>query len=165
MLFPTLPITKGLHYTVAPLIFPVQEVSISSSRQHGGQNICEKHQMSRTSSARGSAYLLDRESEWCYSDYIGLPTSIFVETENKMTLPWNCTLRQHELHFTIWFSPFFLLNLFNNDSSLKGLFFPFIKKKTQKYDERDYPHSLHVVMKACLMTASVFWLMCSASRK
>ncbi len=27
--------------TVAPLIFQVQEVSISSSRQHGGQNICE----------------------------------------------------------------------------------------------------------------------------
>ncbi len=26
---------------MAPLIFPVQEVSISSSRQRGGQNICE----------------------------------------------------------------------------------------------------------------------------
>ncbi len=76
-------------FTVAPLIFPVQEVSSSSSRQHGGQNICEmcagpygpgkstagfiqwqqaeKQQMYRTSSARGSVYLLDRENEWCYS--------------------------------------------------------------------------------------------------
>ncbi len=26
-----------------------------------------KVQMSRTSSARGSAYLLERENEWCYS--------------------------------------------------------------------------------------------------
>ena len=34
--------------TVAPLIFPVQEVSISSSRQHGGQNICEMSKLENT---------------------------------------------------------------------------------------------------------------------
>ncbi len=33
--------TEVMLITVAPLIFPVQEVSSSSSRQHGRQNICE----------------------------------------------------------------------------------------------------------------------------
>ncbi len=62
-------------YTVAPLIFPVQEVSTSSSRQSLRHwcftTCCFSHVLSTWPCCLlgRSAYLLDRGNERCYSEY------------------------------------------------------------------------------------------------